>query len=146
MATPLAWRLWERRHGRPQRCGHRLVCGWRCRFDHALAPWRGNNEVQAAGPALIVVPFRRLSGGEGGQLLEDGLTNGLIVNLMRFDGLQVFAVPANGNGGMPLPSAADEAAAYVVTGNVRRGPDWSPQRWPIQRRAGSFGAMAMIRL
>ena len=49
------------------------------------------HEAQAVGPALVVVPFRGLSGGEGGQLLVDGLTNGLITALLRFDALRVFA-------------------------------------------------------
>ena len=33
------------------------------------APWRGSGAVQQAGPAVIVLPFQSLSGGEGGQLL-----------------------------------------------------------------------------
>jgi TolB-like protein len=37
------------------------------------------------------VPFQGLSGGEGSQLLADGLTDGLIIDLMRFGALQVFA-------------------------------------------------------
>jgi TolB-like protein len=40
---------------------------------------------------LVVVPFQGLSGGEGSQLLADGLTNGLIIDLVRFGALQVFA-------------------------------------------------------
>ena len=41
---------------------------------------------------MVVVPFEPLTGGEGGQLLASGLTNGLIADLMLFDGMQVFAV------------------------------------------------------
>ena len=55
-------------------------------------------ETQAAEPALVVVPFQGISDGEGSKLLASGLTHGLIMNLMRFDGLQVFAAPAGGIG------------------------------------------------
>ena len=84
------------------------------------APWRADDGPQAAGPALIVVPFEGLSGGEGGQLLANGLTNGLVTDLMRFDALQVFAAAPGGDGGAPLPAAAAGAPAYVVTGGVER--------------------------
>ena len=80
-------------------------------------------QTQAAGPALVVVPFEGISDGEGSKLLASGLTHGLIMNLMRFDGLQVFAAPAGGLDGTELPSIAAEAPAYVLTGSVQREPD-----------------------
>ena len=80
-------------------------------------------QTQLAGPAVIVLPFQSLSGGEGGQLLANGLTNGLVNNLMRFDGLQVFASPTTSDSTMPLPRVAAGAPAYVVTGSVERDPD-----------------------
>ena len=87
------------------------------------APWRGSGETQLAGPAVIVLPFQSLSGGEGGQLLANGLTNGLVNNLMRFDGLQVFASATTSDSAMPLPRVAEGAPAYVVSGGVERDPD-----------------------
>ena len=87
------------------------------------APWRGSGQTQLAGPAVIVLPFQSLSGGEDGQLLANGLTNGLVNNLMRFDGLQVFASATTSDNTMPLPRVAAGAPAYVVTGSVERDPD-----------------------
>jgi TolB-like protein len=87
------------------------------------APWRAQDEAQAVGPALVVVPFQGLGGGEGGRLLAHGLTNGLVIDLMRFDGLQVFAAPPGGAGEAALPAAAAGAPAYVVTGGVEREAD-----------------------
>ena len=87
------------------------------------SPWLDERQAQATGPALIVVPFQGLSGGEGGELLADGLTNGLITDLMRFDALQVFAAAPGGDSGALLPGAAAEAPTYVVTGGVEREPD-----------------------
>jgi hypothetical protein len=66
----------------------------------------------------MVVPFQGLSGGEGGQLLADGLTNGLIADLMRFDALQVFAA-APGEGGAPLPAPAAVGARLTSTQTKR---------------------------
>ena len=85
--------------------------------------WSGGPTAQSAGPALIVVPFEGLSGGEGGELLATGLTNGLITDLMRFDALQVFAAKPGDDGRAPLPAAAADAPAYIVTGGVERGAD-----------------------
>jgi TolB-like protein/Tfp pilus assembly protein PilF len=88
------------------------------------APWRGGGgQTQLAGPAVIVLPLQSLSSGEGGQLLASGLTNELVNNLMRFDGLQVFASATTSDNAMPLPSVAAGAPAYVVSGAVERDPD-----------------------
>jgi hypothetical protein len=62
----------------------------------------------------MVVPFQGVSGGEGGQLLAGGLTNGLIADLVRFDALQVFAA-APGDGGAPLPAPAAVGARLTST-------------------------------
>jgi TolB-like protein len=87
------------------------------------ATWRADGGPQAVGPVLVVVPFQSLGGGEGGQLLADGLTNGLIADLMRFDGLQVFAAAPGGDAAVPLPAAAAGAPTYTVSGGVERAPD-----------------------
>ena len=89
----------------------------------AWAPWRMGGQAQSAGPALVVVPFQALSGGEGGRLLASGLTNGLIADLMRFDSLQVFTAAPDSDGSAPLPGAAASAPAYVLTGGVEREPE-----------------------
>ena len=65
-----------------------------------------------------------MSGGEGGQLLANGLTNGLITDLMRFDGAAgVRRCAGRRQRDAPLPGAAAGAPAYVVTGGVEREPD-----------------------
>ena len=86
------------------------------------APWRAGTDAQVAGPAVLVLPFEALSGGEGGQLLASGLTDGLISDLMRFDALQVFAGVAAGHGPATLPPAAARTPAYVISGSVEREP------------------------
>ena len=78
---------------------------------------------QQIGPAVIVLPFEPLTGGEGGPLLASGLTNGLIANLMPFDGIQVFAGLPAGQGRAELPPAAEATPAYVVTGSIERTSD-----------------------
>lgn len=85
--------------------------------------WSGRPTAQSAGPALIVVPFEGLSSGEEDELLATGLSNGLITDLMRFDALQVFAAKPGDDGRAPLPAAAADAPAYIVTGGVERGAD-----------------------
>jgi TolB-like protein/Flp pilus assembly protein TadD len=64
-----------------------------------------------------------LGGGEGGKLLASGLTNGLIADLMRFDGMQVFAGPPGDQADARLPPAATGLPAYLVGGSVERGAD-----------------------
>ncbi len=85
--------------------------------------WWAGRTAQSAGPALIVVPFDGLSGGEEDELLASGLTNGLIIDLMRFDGLQVFSAPPGSDGSAALPAAAAEVPAYIITGGVDRKSD-----------------------
>jgi TolB-like protein len=59
--------------------------------------------TQQAGPAVIVLPFQPLAGGEGGQLLASGISAGLMADLRRCDGLQVFV-------GLPESQGAAGAA------------------------------------
>ena len=114
-------------------CWRRLP-GWRAGAAAGLAvlllvasAWgwlarRTGEQVQQAGPAVVVVPFEPLTGGEGGRLVASGLTNGLIADLMLFDGMQVFAGLPTGQGRAELPPAAAGAPAYVVAGSVEREP------------------------
>lgn len=109
--------------------------GWRIAAVIALgvlvllgAAWRlghgGDAEpAQQAGPAVIVQPFAPLDGGESGQLLASGLTASLIADLMRFDGMQVFAGPPESQGGIELPDAAVGLPAFLVAGSVERSTD-----------------------
>jgi TolB-like protein len=59
--------------------------------------------TQQAGPAVIVLPFQPLAGGEGGQLLASGISAGLMADRRRFDGLPVCA-------GLPESQGAAGAA------------------------------------
>ncbi|MGD9511333.1 MAG: tetratricopeptide repeat protein, partial [Geminicoccaceae bacterium] len=118
-----------RRPGFPHlRDRHSVLAGGLCALAlvggiAGVALWRADGQAQSAGPALVIVPFQALSGGEGGRLLASGLTNGLITDLMRFDGLQVFAAAPDSDGSTPLPGAAASAPAYVLTGGVEREPE-----------------------
>jgi TolB-like protein len=51
------------------------------------------------------------------------LTAGVIADLMRFDGMQVFAGSPGSQEAAELPPAASGAPSYVVLGTVERGPD-----------------------
>jgi TolB-like protein/Tfp pilus assembly protein PilF len=75
--------------------------------------------AQAAGPAVIVQPFRSLSPGEDGRLLASGITGELIADLMRFDNLEVYAGAPPEPGEADMPPAAAERVAFVVTGGVQ---------------------------
>ena len=106
--------------------------GWRIAAALALAAlllvaaaWRlGSGEpAQQAGPAVIVLPFTPLDGGERGQLLANGLTASLIADLMRFDGMLVFAGLPESRGRTELPGVANGLPAYLVAGSVERGSD-----------------------
>ena len=96
LASALSWPKFARLRGRHWRLGVGLLA---LALISAIAAWswRAGQTAQSAGPALIVEPFQGLTGGKGGQLLASGLTNGLITDLMRFDGLQVFAAGPDGD-------------------------------------------------
>ncbi len=94
-----------------------LVAGvWR------WAPWRADQQAQRIGPAVVIQPFEPLGGGEGSQLLAAGLTSGLLNELVRFDGIQVFIGAPQVNGAAALPPAAAGVPAYIVAGEVDREP------------------------
>ena len=50
---------------------------------------------QLRGPAVVVSPFEDLTGTEPGRLLAGGLTQELIINLLRFEDLRVYSARAN---------------------------------------------------
>jgi TolB-like protein len=56
-------------------------------------------QTPQAGPVVIVLPFEPLAGGEGDQLLANGISAGLMADLRRFDGLQVCAGLPESQGG-----------------------------------------------
>jgi TolB-like protein len=91
------------------------VLAWR------WAPWQP--AAQAAGPAVVVLPFQPLAGGEGAQLLANGLTSELIAELMRFDGMQVFTGQLGASGKAETPAAAVQALTFLVHGTVERAPE-----------------------
>jgi TolB-like protein len=90
-----------------------LAWGW--------APWQ--TPPQAAGPAVVVLPFEPLAGGEAAQLLASGLTGELIAELMRFEGMQVFAGQLGSSGKAETPAAAVQDLTYLVHGTVERAPE-----------------------
>jgi TolB-like protein/Tfp pilus assembly protein PilF len=89
-------------------------------------PWSGGDDVRRsareAEPAVLVIPLEAATGDEGSRLLASGLTDELIVALMRFDALRVFAGVLPSQGSAELPPAAAAAAVYIVTGRVERTP------------------------
>ena len=94
-----------------------LVAGvWR------WGPWRAGEQAQRIGPAVVVEPFAALGGGEDAQLLAAGLSSGLLSELIRYDGIQVFVGAAQANGKAALPPAAVGVPVYLVTGEVDREP------------------------
>ncbi len=76
--------------------------------------------AQAAGPAVIVLPFQALSSRDDAQLLASGMTGELIARLMRFDGLEVYAGMRTQPGRVEVPPAAADAVAFIVDGSVQR--------------------------
>jgi len=86
------------------------------------APWRAGEQAQRVGPAVVVEPFAALGGGEDAQLLAAGLSSGLLSELIRYDGIQVFIGAAQANGKAALPPAATGVPVYLVTGEVTREP------------------------
>jgi adenylate cyclase len=81
---------------------------------------------QERGPAIIVLPFENLSGGEAEEVFAQGLTEELISNLMNFGELRLYS--AYGSfleqpSADPVELSERLGVGYVVTGGVRRGPD-----------------------
>jgi TolB-like protein/Tfp pilus assembly protein PilF len=76
---------------------------------------------EAQVPAVIVLPFQALSSLESDSFLAAGLTQELITDLLRFDGLRLYSPSPSTAGGDtdPVALGQDLAVAYVVRGNLR---------------------------
>jgi TolB-like protein len=77
--------------------------------------------LQLEGPAVIIAPFEDLTGTKSGRLFAEGLTRELIVNLMRFADLRVYA--GRGAGQLQEDLNRESDVHYAVEGSVRRTPD-----------------------
>ena len=91
----------------------------------AFAAWLGWERWHAApdtrGASVIVLPFEAL--GENGEVrfLASGVTQELITDLRRFEGLRLFSVPASfrqDQHALPTSLGADLGVDYVVKGSV----------------------------
>ncbi|WP_149341949.1 tetratricopeptide repeat protein [Neorhizobium sp. P12A] len=79
-------------------------------------------DPMARGPTMIVLPFEALSAGEDDRFLASGLTQQLITNLMRFDTLRLYSLPASfaqDANADPTNLGRRLAVAYVVKGSLR---------------------------
>ncbi len=88
-----------------------------------FGPWGAGEAAQQAGPAVLVLPLTSLTGDDSGQLLASGLTGMLVADLMRFEGMQVFAGQSEAQAQGALPAAAAGLPAYLVGGSVERAAD-----------------------
>jgi TolB-like protein/Tfp pilus assembly protein PilF len=82
---------------------------------------RATREAQV--PAVIVLPFQALSAGDNDGFLAAGLTQELITDLLRFDGLRLYSPSPStaGHDADPVALGQDLAVAYVVRGSLRSG-------------------------
>ncbi len=77
--------------------------------------------AEVRGPSVIVLPFETLSSREDDSYLAAGVTQELITDLMRFDGLRVFSVQASfGKDEQrdPVTLGHELSVGYVVKGSV----------------------------
>jgi TolB-like protein len=80
--------------------------------------------LKLEGPAVVVAPFEDLTGTEAGRLLAGGLTQELITDLMRFEGLRVYAASSNERWAEdPAGVGQQLRVGYEVKGSVVRAPD-----------------------
>jgi TolB-like protein/DNA-binding winged helix-turn-helix (wHTH) protein len=81
------------------------------------------------GPTVAVLPFENNTGDSGQDMLADGLTQGMISALGRFDELRVLARGATSAYRGRVPNAIDLGRVlgidYAVDGNLRRDGDVS---------------------
>ena len=126
MAAPAPAAAAPRRRGFGRHPWHAWAAAAACLLLLAVLAWRWapwQTPPQAAGPAVVVLPFEPLAGGEAAQLLASGLTGELIAELMRFEGMQVFAGQLGSSGKAEIPAAAVQDLTYLVHGTVERAPE-----------------------
>jgi TolB-like protein len=72
-------------------------------------------------PSVVVLPFQTLTSGEEARLLAAGITEDVVVGLMRFPGLRLYSVGPDFQqaGGDPKTVGRDLGAQYVVRGSLR---------------------------
>jgi adenylate cyclase len=86
----------------------------------------GPAALQERGPAIIVLPFENLPGVGADDFLAEGLTEELIVNLMRFGELRLYSACGSfleQPSADPVELSERLGVGYVVKGSVRRAPD-----------------------
>ena len=79
-------------------------------------------DSMARGPTMIVLPFEALSAQEDDRFLAAGLTQQLITNLMRFDTVRLYSLPASfaeDARADPVNLGRRLSVAYVVKGSLR---------------------------
>lgn len=72
-------------------------------------------------PSVVVLPFQTLTSGEEARLLAAGITEDVVVGLMRFPGLRLYSMGPDfpHAGGDPKTVGRDLGAQYVVRGSLR---------------------------
>jgi len=74
------------------------------------------------GPAVIVFPFHSLGSAEDDRFFAAGMTRELVTDIMRFEGLRLYSMPASSRQdreSFPVDMGRDLGVAYVVRGSVR---------------------------
>jgi TolB-like protein len=76
-------------------------------------------------PSVVVLPFQTLTSGEEARLLAAGITEDVIVGLMRFPGLRLYSVGPDFQqaGGDPKTVGRDLGVQYLVRGSLRSSGD-----------------------
>jgi TolB-like protein/tetratricopeptide (TPR) repeat protein len=72
-------------------------------------------------PSVVVFPFETLNSTDDSRYLASGISQELVVNLMRFPGFRLYALPTTFEkyeGANPAKLGRDLGVAYVVSGSV----------------------------
>ena len=98
-------------------------CSWRrsAGCGSGSAALRGQVAEHSRGPAVVVLPFETLSAGEDDRFLAAGVTQELITDLMRFDGIRLYSVPASfrlDEHADPMTLGHTLGVGYVVKGSI----------------------------
>lgn len=90
-------------------------------------PWTVSTEREKMRPSIAVLPFTNLSGEAEHEYFADGISDDLITELSRFEGLLVIAGTSTSQFKAQVVDVGEVAAAlgvrYVLQGGVRRGGD-----------------------